>query len=471
MVKTIRMQFDGRKAMAHVEHLAVAIGPRLTGTPGEHKAAAYIAKTFKSFKLRTRMQKFPVRTFGSDKCTFAVQDGRKWLDVPIQPVGMSASTPAAGLTGELHVLESADPDYYTSEMAGKIALICARAKPGDHFKLAACKPRAVIFIEEHLTEEPARVNLRDETLEALGKIPIGRIRHLDGVDIVAKGLTTAKLTMINTQRASHCFNVIGELAGTDRPDEIIVICGHYDTSRAITGASDNAGGTAIVMELARLLAAAGSRRTLRFIAFGAEETGLNGSKHYAAELLKADKRQRKAKTFNDKIDKTELTRHVLTFNADVHGAVLGKHGFNFSGTEDLGAAVRLLAKEIGIAATAKRGPMSSDGSPLAAIGIPALQFARGGGTTGYLHSTLDDIRYVSADALEKAGRFSEILLKRYVTTAAAMPFPREIPDDQKSALEKYKVKDVRSAASAGKTKRAGNSRRRAAKKARRKAAT
>lgn len=332
MVKTIRTQFDGRKAMAHVEHLAVTIGPRLTGTPGEHKAAAYIAKTFKSFKLRTRMQKFPVRTFGSDKCTFAVRDGRKWLDMPIQPVGMSANTPAAGITGELHVLELADPDYYTSEMAGKIVLVCGRVKPGDHFKLAARKPRAIIFVEQHISEEPARVNLRDETLEALGKIPIGRIRHLDGVDIVSKGLTTAKLTMINTQRASHCFNVIGELPGTDRPDEIIVICGHYDTSRAITGASDNAGGTAIVMELARVLAAAGSRRTLRFIAFGGEETGLQGSKHYAGELLKADRRQRKAKTFNDKIDKTELLRHALTFNLDVHGAVLGKHGFNFSGT-------------------------------------------------------------------------------------------------------------------------------------------
>lgn len=465
MDKTTRTQFDGRKAMAHVEHLAVTIGPRLTGTPGEHTAAAYIEKTFKSFGLPARRQKFPVQTFDSARCRLAVQDGRKWRDVPIQPVGLSASTPAAGFTGKLHVLESADPDYFTSEMAGKIVLLCGKVKPGDHFKLAACKPKAVIFVEEHLTEEPARVSLRNETLEALGKLPVGRMRHLNGVDIVARGATKARLTMVNTKRASHCFNVIGELTGTDRPDEIVVICGHYDSSRGVAGASDNAGGAALVMELARVLSAAGSKRTLRFIAFGGEETGLQGSKHYARELLKADKRQRKSKTFNDKTDKTELARHVLTFNADVHGAVLGKHNFKYSGSEDLAAAVRLLAKELGVATGTERGPMSSDGSSLAAIGIPALQFARGGGTTGYLHSTLDDIRFVSPDALEKAGRFSEVLLKRYVTTAAAMAFPREIPDGQKADLEKYKVTAERGAGKRA-TKKAAK---KPAKKAKRRA--
>jgi len=455
MDKTTRTQFDGRKALAHVEHLAVTIGSRLTGTPGEHKAAAYIEKTFKSFGLSTRRQKFPVQTFDSAKCRLAVQDGRKWRDVPIQPVGLSASTPAGGFTGEFYYAESGEPEYYSPEMAGKIVLVCGNIAPENRYKLLAHKPRAIIFIEGGISAEPARMNLRDEALEAFGKIPIGRMLHLDGVEIISKGLTTARLTMVNTRRASHCFNVIGELTGTDRPDEIVAICGHYDTSRAITGASDNAGGAALVMELARVLSAAGSRRTLRFVAFGGEETGLQGSKHYARELLKSDKRQRKNKTFNDKTDKTELSRHVLAFNMDVHGAVLAKGNFNYSGSEDLGAAVRLLAKELGVAIGAKRGPMSSDGSSLAAIGIPALQFARGGGTTAYLHSTLDDIRFVSAGGLEKAGRFSELLLKRHVTTAAAMAFPREIPDEQKADLEKYKVKVSRAA---GKVRRAAGKR-------------
>jgi len=440
MAKKINAQFDGERAIEHVRQLAVEIGPRLTGTDGEHKAAAYIRKTFRSFSLRTSFQKFPVDTFASATCNLRVLDGRKWRHLPIQPVGLSGSTPKSGLTAELYFAEGGEPEYYAPQMAGKIVLVCGNINPNDRYKLLAHKPAAIVFIEGHLTDEPTRVNLREETLEAFAKIPVGRIRHLDGVDIIAKSVSKAKLTMVNTRRRSYSLNVIGELTGMQYPDEIVVICGHYDTSRDIPGALDNAAGTAIVIELARVLSAQPSKRTLRFIAFAAEETGLNGSKYYASQLLKEDKRRRKLKSFNDKTDKTDLTRHVLTYNIDVHGAIIGKHAFNYSGTEDLGAAVRLLAKEIGMVASAERGPMSSDGSSLAAIGIPALQFARGGGTGAYLHSSLDDIRLVSPDALAKAGRFSQILLTRYVTTAAAFPFPREIPADQSSALEKYKIK-------------------------------
>ncbi len=463
-------QFDGKKAMAHVEHLAVTIGPRFTGTAGEHKAADYIAKTFKSFKLATKLQKFTVDTFDSPKCSLKVLDGKKWRDIAIEPIGMSGSTPAKGFTGEFYYAESGEAEYFSDEMTGKIVLVCGNIGEANRYKFLAYKPKALIIIEGGMGVRPLRMNIRDEALKAYGKLPMGRILHLDGVDIVNKNITKAKLTIVNTRRKSHSSNVIGELKGTDFPDEVVVICGHYDTSRGVPGALDNAAGTALVMELARVLALQGSKRTLRFIAFAAEETGLVGSKHYATELLKADKRQKAAKGFNDKADKTELTRHVLTYNIDVHGAIIGRHGFSFSGHEDIGAAVRLLAKEIGMVASASVGPMSSDGSPLAAIGIPALQFARGGGTGGYLHSPGDDIRLVSAGALEKAGVFSEILLRRYITQAVAMPFPREIPEDQKKKLAMYKVRDPAQAAKDKRAAAAKKAGKKVAKKAKRRSA-
>lgn len=87
-------------------------------------------------------------------------------------------------------------------------------------------------------------------------------------------------------------NVIGYFEGTDLRDEVVIICGHYDHlgkrgNNIYYGADDNASGTAAVMELARLFREAKDdgmefRRTIVFIAFGAEETGLNGSKFYVS---------------------------------------------------------------------------------------------------------------------------------------------------------------------------------------------
>ncbi len=431
-------QFSGKKAFEYVHHMTENIGPRLTGTPGEHKAAAYIAQQFRSWGLKTKFQEFDVETFDCEKHKFQVQINGKWKDIHIQPIGLSGSTPERGMTAELYYAEYGQPEYFSPKMEGKIVLVCGRVHPENRYKFLRFKPKAVVFIESHLTDEPMRVNLREDSLEAYKDIPLGRITHLDGLEIVKSGATKAKLLMRNTSHKSHCKNVISELKGTEYPDEIITVCGHYDTSRDIPGASDNAGGTAIMMELGRVLAKSGSKRTLRFVAFAGEETGLQGSRHYAGELLKKSEAEKKRKNFNPKLDKTELDKHMLVYNVDVHGCILGQNNFMFSGEEDLGALVRLLSKELGIPVEVSKGAMSSDGSVLAAEGVPAIQFARNGGTSGYLHSTLDNIKYLSPEALELAGVFSEVLLRRYVTDAYALPVARSVPEDQHKGLKPFK---------------------------------
>jgi Zn-dependent M28 family amino/carboxypeptidase len=211
----------------------------------------------------------------------------------------------------------------------------------------------------------------------------------------------------------------------------------------ISGASDNAGGTAVMMELARVLAPLPRRRSLRFIAFSGEETGLNGSLHYARDLYKKDTREKKRKTFNKRIHKTELDRHRLCFNLDVHGAVLGRNEAYYSGEEAVGIAVKLLSKETGTVVYVRKAPMSSDGTSLAALGVPAVQFARYGGTTHYLHSTLDDIRHLSPHALDITGSFAERFLRRYVLEASAFPFARKVPEDQMKRIKRYFTKGLK----------------------------
>ncbi len=90
-------------------------------------------------------------------------------------------------------------------------------------------------------------------------------------------------------------NVIADKAGTTGPDDVVIVCGHYDStspawSTLAPGADDNASGTAAVLETARVLASRAFDFTVRFIAFAGEEQGLYGSAHYAAQAAAGDER-------------------------------------------------------------------------------------------------------------------------------------------------------------------------------------
>ncbi len=78
------------------------------------------------------------------------------------------------------------------------------------------------------------------------------------------------------------FNVIAEIPGTDKADEVVMLGGHFDSWHGGTGATDNAAGSAIMMEAVRILQATGlrPRRTVRIALWSGEEQGLLGSRAY-----------------------------------------------------------------------------------------------------------------------------------------------------------------------------------------------
>ena len=81
------------------------------------------------------------------------------------------------------------------------------------------------------------------------------------------------------------YNVIAEIPGTDKVDEVVMLGGHLDSWHAGTGATDNAIGCAVMMEAARILVAAGAvpRRMIRVALWSGEEQGLLGSQAYVKE--------------------------------------------------------------------------------------------------------------------------------------------------------------------------------------------
>jgi carboxypeptidase Q len=80
------------------------------------------------------------------------------------------------------------------------------------------------------------------------------------------------------------FNVVGELPGTDKADELVMLGGHLDCWHAATGAADNGAGVTAMMEAMRILKATGVklRRTVRIGLWGGEEQGLLGSREYVS---------------------------------------------------------------------------------------------------------------------------------------------------------------------------------------------
>ncbi len=81
------------------------------------------------------------------------------------------------------------------------------------------------------------------------------------------------------------YNVTGELPGTDKADEVVMLGGHFDSWNSATGATDNGAGSAIALEAIRLLKSIGAqpRRTIRVALWSGEEEGLYGSIAYVAE--------------------------------------------------------------------------------------------------------------------------------------------------------------------------------------------
>lgn len=429
--------FDGTRSYEHAEHLCGKIGARLTGSAGEHKAAAYIAKAFRSFGLKTTTQRFPSITYDNRTCVLEVRQGRRWRRIEAEPVLLGKNTPAAGVEGEIFLAQSGHLEYLAPEMKDKIVVAWGPIRAEDRRRVIRLGAKAIVTIRQSMMRGVRRVVHYDDERQVAGNLPMATVQYAEGLEMIKAGVTRARLILRNTESKSHSLNVIGELPGTDFAEEIVTVCAHYDTHWRSPGATDNGGGTAVMMELARVLAARPSRRTLRFIAFAGEETGLFGSRFYAEQLCRKDRRERKAKGFNERTDRTERERHRFTFNIDVQGCAMGHFRATFTGVEDIAASIRLLGCETGTFCEVEKKPMSSDGTPLAAVGIPNVQFARRGAANQYGHQPGDVVGNLSPEALEAAGRFAELYLRRYVTDAPKFPFAREIPDDQVKAVKQY----------------------------------
>jgi len=196
----------------------------------------------------------------------------------------------------------------------------------------------------------------------------GRIYRILEKGIPVRMDLEVKNTFYTTDLKS--FNLIAELPGSDKADEIVILGAHFDSEHAGTGATDNAAGSAVMMEAMRILKASGVRlrRTVRVGLWTGEEQGLKGSREYVKAHF-ADVTPMKLKPVHAKVS--------AYYNLDNGtGAIRGIYLQGNAAAGPIFAEwMRLLNSDsISVGHVAPGGTWSTDHESFDDVGIPGFQF-------------------------------------------------------------------------------------------------
>ena len=292
-----------------LRYLTKQIGPRLSGSAGAQKAVDWTKQVMEKEGLdRVFLQDVMVPHWvrGAKEEAY-IQVGKQKTTVPIAALGGSVATPANGIEAEVIEVKSF-PELRAlgaDKVKGKIVFY---NRPMDPTKIntfeaysgavdqrangasEAAKLGAVGAIVRSMTnvhdDNPHVGGMRYGTGVAL--IPTAAI-STNAADLLSKSLqTNPNLTFYFKQNCetlpdAPSFNVVGEIKGSEYPDEIIVVGGHLDSWDLAEGAHDDGAGCVQSMEVLRIMKALGikPKRTIRAVLFMNEENGLRGGIQYA----------------------------------------------------------------------------------------------------------------------------------------------------------------------------------------------
>ncbi len=274
------------------ESLTTDVGPRMVGSPGMVRARDWAVETFRRLGFENvRVGSFTTGAWsrGEEQAEIVGPTPHK---LHILGLGRSVSTPKQGLTAEAVVFRTYQEllDQPEGALKGKIAVVTQamprtqdgssygftgpqrRAGPGE-----AAKRGAVAYLVRSLSTDDTR--LPHTGTAQPGGIPAAALSTPDAElfeRLAVRGKPiTVRLKMVSSfNPAAEAWNISGEIRGTERPDEVIVLGGHLDSWDPGTGAVDDAAGIAITTAAAKLAALPGKpKRTIRVVMWGSEEQG------------------------------------------------------------------------------------------------------------------------------------------------------------------------------------------------------
>jgi carboxypeptidase Q len=393
----------GNVAYEIVEGLTT-MGPRLAGTEAERRAAEWGAERLSALGFENvRVEAFPLVVWrrGEERAEI-VSPYAQLLEVLM--LGGSPATPAGGVEGEAVLFETWQDllDAPVGSLDGRIAVLLQetpRTQTGSGYGSSspmrfngpreAAQRGAVAFLLRSLGTHDHRFAHTGATAMDAG-IPSFAMSPPDAEQLVRVARQgPIRLRLVGTPPApvqGHSQNVIAEVVGRERPDEIIVIGGHVDSWDVGTGAVDDAAGIGITTAAARLIAQlpVRPRRTIRVVWWGAEEVsqpppagGLAGARYYA------DSQQAMG----------AISNHVIASESDFGAGPVYSLSLPASaaGTALQREATRVLAP-LGIhfdPEPARGG--GPDVIPLVRLGVPAFRLNQDGTDYFDVHHTIDDV--------------------------------------------------------------------------------
>src|SRR5437773_4303451 len=303
-------------AYRQVAHLANNIGPRLSGSAQAAKAVEYVANELKAIGCEVQLERVmvPHWTRGEETAAltqFPGQAENTTQKIVLCALGPSVPTPANGIEATVIAVPNFDAlkSMPRDKVAGKNVLfnypfdkqMAAEGRGNEAYgeavvyrsdgPSAAARQGAVACLIRSVGGADYRLphtGLTDYAGDA-PKIPAGAVTAEDAdliADLVRQGPVKMKLVLTpQTLPDVESANVIGDIKGSEHPEQVIIVSGHLDSWDLGTGAIDDAAGVAVSMEAANLIHKLGlkPKRTIRVIAWMNEENGSAGSKQYGKD--------------------------------------------------------------------------------------------------------------------------------------------------------------------------------------------
>jgi carboxypeptidase Q len=399
-------------AYAWVSELTTRFGPRPAGSVNERQAAGWAAARLRALGFENvHIETFPLvgwvrGTESGELLTPAVQP------LALAALGESPPTPSGGLEGEVVIfptfedLKAAPPRSLTGRIA-MVALRTVRTQDGSGYSFAvtaradgpqeAARRGAIAFLVRSVGTDDHRLAHAGTTRYVDGRVPIPAFAlsnpDADQLERVAALGQTVRVRLFSSASyvpGARSQNVIADVRGRERPQEVVLLGAHLDSWDQGTGAIDDGTGTAIITAAAKLIRdlPARPRRTVRVVLFGSEEVAQPGPPDSASGGHAYAGNHR-----------AELANHVLTGESDlgtdrVYRLALPQA---VSGSEFARMALRVLTP-IGVLLD-PRPPeeAGTDVGPAVEAGVPAFLLSQD--ATRYF-----DIHHTPDDTLDKVDR-------------------------------------------------------------------
>ena len=398
---------DAKQIMKIFEDTAYV---RMGGSKEELKAAEYLKAKCEALGFAAEIVPFDV-----DMAT--IQEAKLFVDGEEITCKGYFNAGNAELEAPFYYLRSTDK-YTLSQCKGKIVMIDGYL--GYWMYQDILENGAVGFITYDGNINYADRDIDQRELRAQvhkgNKIPGVNINAKDAVKLISSGAKTAKIILKQEEYVGQSHNVVMDMPG--EIDEYIAFTAHYDSTSLSQGAYDNMSGSVGILGIAEHFAKNPHRYGLRFIWCGSEERGLLGAKAYCA-------------------NEEALKNCVLNINLDMIGCIMGKFIACATTEEKLVGYIEYLGMEQGMAVAARQGVYSSDSTPFADKGVPAVSFARlAPPNTGTIHNSYDTIALMSGEQMAQDIDFLVAFSDR-MANAVKMPVAKEIPENMKEKLDEY----------------------------------